>query len=183
MRRNLTPEQERIARYWEGGEGTNLPAGITLDTNSQEILAAASARPAAQRMSLPRVVRALALMTVAMADAGVAAWDGKYVYWTPRPINGIRDLGIDPNWEPLLATPRFPAYPSGSAGYAGAAQAVMTYLFPEDAERFRLRAQEQAEARLYAGVHWRFDSVSLEAGRNIGNLVVERARSDGADRR
>lgn len=55
---------------------------------------------------------------IALADAGVAAWDAKFAYWNPRPENGIRDLGLDPNWKPLLPTPRFLAYPSGSAGCA-----------------------------------------------------------------
>jgi hypothetical protein len=59
----------------------------------------------------------------------------------------------------------------------------MTYLFPEKAAEFRRRAEEQSVSRQYAGIHWDFDSVSLEGGRAIGNLVVERAKADGADRR
>jgi len=38
---------------------------------------------------LPRSTRALALLNVAMADAGVAAWDAKYAYWSPRPENAV----------------------------------------------------------------------------------------------
>ena len=179
--RNLTPEQQRIAEFWEGAEGTNLPAGITLVVAMADIEDAASSGPPERRWTIPRVTRALAMLNVAMADGGISVWEAKYAYWYPRPENAIRDSGIDPNWKPYLPTPRFPAYPSGSAGYAGGAEAVMTYLFPEKAAEFERRAEEQAMSRVYAGIHWRFDAVSLEGGRQIGNLVVERARRDGAD--
>jgi len=59
---------------------------------------------------------------------------------------------------------------------------VMDYLFPDAAATHEQRAEEQAESRLYAGIHWRYDAVSLDAGRRIGGLVVERAKADGADR-
>lgn len=184
VKKNLTPQQEELARFYEGDMGTKLPGGITLDVNAADVLKAASTDIEAQRLTLPRIARAYALITVALADAGISAWDAKYTYWNPRPINAIRDLGLDKNWTPLLKnTPRFPAYPSGSAGYAGAAQAVMTYLFPGDDAKFKTRAEEQAESRLLGGIHWRYDSVSLDAGRKIGGLVIERAKADGADKR
>ena len=179
--RNLTPEQERIAKFWEGAEGSELPAGIALDVAMDDVGRAASSGPPESRWTIPRVTRALAMLTVAMSDGGISAWDGKFAYWNPRPENGIRDLGLDPNWRPFLPTPRFPAYPSGSAGYAGGVEAVMTYLLPDKAPEFTRRAEEQAISRVYAGIHWRYDAVSLDGGRKIGNLVVERAKQDGAD--
>lgn len=180
IRKNLTPEQEQIARFYEGAEGTSLPAGIVVNVASEDVLKAATGDIETARLTTPKIARAFALITIALADAGIAAWDAKFTYWNPRPENGINDLGLEAGWKPLLPTPRFPAYPSGSAGYAGAAQAVMTYLFPDNAEEFERRATEQAESRLYAGIHWRYDSASLEAGRSIGALVVERAKADGS---
>lgn len=90
--------------------------------------------------------RLLALVNVAMADAGMAVWESKYYYDFWRPITGIResDPGTgptgtgdgnpatagDPAFKPLGApasnlqgpnfTPPFPAYPSGHAGFGGA---------------------------------------------------------------
>ncbi|HVE46245.1 MAG TPA: vanadium-dependent haloperoxidase [Acidimicrobiales bacterium] len=173
IQKNLTPEQEKIARFWEGAEGTSLPAGIVISEAEKDIAAA--------KLSLPRVARALALLNIAMADGGIAAWDAKFTYWNPRPENAIRDLGLDRDWKPLLPTPRFPAYPSGSAGYAGGAETILTYLFPDKAEDFRRRSDDQTISRLYAGIHWRYDAVSREAGRKIAELVIERAKKDGAD--
>jgi hypothetical protein len=90
--------------------------------------------------------RLLALVNVAMADAGIAIWESKYFYRFWRPVTGIResDPGTgpsgtgdgnattvgDPLFMPLGApasnlegpnfTPPFPAYPSGHAGFGGA---------------------------------------------------------------
>ena len=98
--------------------------------------------------SLEQNVQLFALINVAMADAGILAWEQKYKsnFW--RPVLGIREhdksMGIvasvptsdisddcDPNWLPLGApktnetaknfTPPFPAYPSGHATFGAAA--------------------------------------------------------------
>ena len=170
---NLTEEQKRIAKFWEGGQGTSLPPGIW-----NEVVLAFLAD---QRLSLPRSARAVALLNVAMDDAGVAAWDSKYAYWGARPENAIRDLGIDPDWEPYVDTPIFPGYVSGHGAYSGAAQMVMSYLFPERADLFRERAEEASVSRLYGGIHYEPDNVAaLELGRKVGAEVVEWAEQDGA---
>ncbi len=92
------------------------------------------------------LARLLALVNVALADAGIAVWESKYYYNFWRPVTGIReaDPGTgptgagdgnpatvgDPTFKPLGApasnldepnfTPPFPAYPSGHAGFGGA---------------------------------------------------------------
>lgn len=183
VRANLTPEQEQAAKFYAGEQGTPLPAGVVVDVSQSDVLKAAVSSVAGQaRLSVPRSARAMALVTIAMADAGVAAWDAKFTYWNPRPENGIRDLGLDPDFKPIISTPRFPAYPSGSATYAGSSQAVLTYLFPAMASEFEKRAEDQARSRIWGGIHWEYDEVTLPIGRQIGDLVVARARTDGADR-
>src|SRR5439155_12101087 len=81
--------------------------------------------------------RLFALVNVAMADAGCAAWDAKYVYNFWRPITAIRQAALDNNpdttadadWTPLGApgdgvvpdfTPPFPAYISGHSTFGAA---------------------------------------------------------------
>lgn len=168
VKRNLTEEQKRIAKFWEGAQGTPLPAGILNELVLDDVRG--------KKLSVPEAARVFALVNIAMHDGGISVWDAKFAYWNPRPENGIRDLGLDPSWTPHLPTPRFPAYPSGSAGYAGAVEAVMTALFPAESARFKARAEEQAISRVYAGIHWRYDAKSLEGGRELGRMVVEAAR-------
>jgi PAP2 superfamily len=172
--RNLTSEQQRAALFWAGGEGTPLPAGIWEGVIIEYL--------EHRDLSLEEEARVFALASVAMADAGVAAWDTKYAYWNPRPENAIRDSGADPDFKPLVPTPFFPAYTSGHATYSAAAAEVLSYLFPEDADEWRRNAEEAAAARVWGGIHWPYDSEEgLRIGRKIGELVVERAKGDGAN--
>jgi membrane-associated phospholipid phosphatase len=173
LKNNLTPEQKKIADYWAGGAGTPLPPGIwnqiLLDTVRTE------------RLSTPRIARDFALLNMAQSDAGEAAWDAKYQYWSPRPINAIRDLGLDPNFTSYLPTPVFPSYISGHSTYSGAAAEVLAYLFPAKADDFRAKAQEAGISRLYGGIHYKSDNeVGLKVGATVGQTVVARARQDGA---
>jgi membrane-associated phospholipid phosphatase len=98
--------------------------------------------------------RLFALVNVAMGDAGILAWEQKYIHNLWRPVVGIgehdpsmgpagrgnNDISNngDPSWLPLGApqtnsmaknlTPPFPAYPSGHATI-GAAAFHITRLF------------------------------------------------------
>lgn len=94
------------------------------------------------------MARFLALINLAMADAGISAWEAKYHYLYARPITAIRAIDADSspegrrelNWTPLGApvtngqehnrnlTPPFPSYPSGHAVFGGAVfQAMRNY--------------------------------------------------------
>src|SRR5258708_5465388 len=89
--------------------------------------------------------RALALVHVAIYDARVAAWDSKYVYNRPRPSRLDRDLTT------VIANPHSPSYPSEHAVAAGAASAVLAYLFPTDAQAILAQADAAGRSRLLAG--------------------------------
>jgi membrane-associated phospholipid phosphatase len=172
VKARLTPEQMAIARLWGGGEGTALPPGIWNRMALSYV----------QRsdMSTPQAARALGLLNVALGDAAIAVWHAKYTWWSPRPENSIRDLGLDPDWKPALRTPPFPSYVSGHATFSGAASEVLSYLFPAHADVFRAKAEEAALSRLYGGIHFRSDNeVGLSVGRRVGGLVLQRAHRDG----
>ena len=174
VKEKLTEDQKKAATFWAGGQGTPLPAGIW---NQVTIAYLRDLKP-----SHPQAERALALANVAMADAGIAAWDTKYTYWDPRPENGVQDSGVAKGWEPYLVdTPFFPSYISGHATYSGAVAEVLSYLFPTRAQDFHTKAAEAANSRLWGGIHWRKDNeVGLDVGKKIGQAVVEKARTDGA---
>ena len=175
----LSPRQKRLADFWEGMEGTALPHGIwdrVLIEHMRD-----------KRQSVPEQARTFALFNVALADAGGAIWYAKYQtgWWDPRPINAIRDLGLDKRWKSYLdPTPLFPAYPSGTSGYSGAAGEMLSYLFPADAEMWRKRATEAGMSRFWGGVHWKIDvPAGLGVGRRVARGVVEYAKNDGAEAR
>ena len=119
-------------------------------------------------LNVVELARLLALVNVAMADAGIAVWESKYVYQYWRPVTGIREsdpgtgptgLGDgnpatvgDPNFTPLGApasnlegpnfTPPFPAYPSGHAGFGGSLFQTMRRFYGTDRIRFTFVSDE-----------------------------------------
>jgi hypothetical protein len=128
------------------------------------------------KLSPPHSARARALVNVAMYDAIIAAWDAKYIYRRPRP-------GVDnPQLATLGSNTHSPAYPSEHAVIAGAASAILAYLFPDAAKLFDRLAEESGKSRLLAGVHYPSDvTAGFALGRAVANLVLERARSDGSN--
>lgn len=122
------------------------------------------------------VTRGMALVAAAIYDATVAAWDTKYAYNRPRP--SVMDSSI----QPLVSLPNSPSYPSEHAAAAGAASAVLIYLFPDSTDLYSGLAEEAARSRLYAGVQLPADTIGgLQLGRLVGAAVVARAKGDGSD--
>jgi hypothetical protein len=97
----------------------------------------------------------------------------------------------DPTWESLLNTPAHPDYVSTHAVQGGAASAVLRQVFGTDQvaftatsgapfagltrsfSRFSDAGQENADSRVYAGVHFRSATTSgLTLGRQVGWFVV-----------
>lgn len=116
----------------------------------------------------PAVARIYAVLNTAFHDAAIAIMDSKYAYW------GVRPNQYDTTYKPLIATPPFPGYPSGHAAGAATSSAVLEYFFPDDAKEFQKLAQECADSRFYAGIHFRTDNErGLTMGREIGKYVVE----------
>jgi PAP2 superfamily len=132
--------------------------------------------------------RAVAAFHVVTIDAQIAIFDAKYVYTFWRPVTAIRTGSVDPDpsWTPLLATPRHPEYPSGHAGFAGAAEGVLTALTGPWAPqplaatavtapgsvhtytRWSQITQETIDGRVWEGVHYRFsDEVAADVGKRV----------------
>jgi hypothetical protein len=114
------------------------------------------------------LTRLLALVNVAMADAGIASWESKFYYQLWRPITGIResDEGTGPTgagdgnrstrgdatFVPLGApasnlagpsfTPPFPSYPSGHATFGGALFEVLREFYGRDDIAFSFTSDE-----------------------------------------
>lgn len=120
--------------------------------------------------------RVPSLVSVAMYDATIAAYDSKYTY------NRLRPNELDPSLTTVIPNPQTPSYPSEHAAVAGAASTVLAYLYPDNAKFYTDQAEAAANSRLLAGVEYPSDvAAGLELGRAVGALVVEYARHDGSD--
>ncbi len=121
--------------------------------------------------------RIMSLLSIAIYDATVAAWDSKYTYNRPHPSD------FDPTLKPAIANPNTPSYPSGHAVVAGAASAVLSYLFPAKADTFAAMADEAAQVWVQGGINYPSDvKAGLDLGRAVAALVIERAKQDGSDK-
>jgi hypothetical protein len=165
--RSLTREQHRIANFWSDGPGSYTPPG------HWNRIAADLAY--AEKLSELRTARAMALVTTAVADAGITCWEAKYYYMYPRPFQ------MDPRIKTVVGLPNFPAYTSGHSTFSSAAATVLSYLFPTKASSLKAMAREASESRIYGCIHYRFDcEAGLAAGEKVGAFAVERGRKDGA---
>ena len=113
--------------------------------------------------------------------------------------DGNAATAAQPAWEPLGCpgggifpdfTPPFPSYVSGHASMGEAAFEVLKYFYGTDNVTYSLTsaelpgvtrsytrlsqaAQENADSRVYLGVHWRFDQTEGQTlGRNVADYVV-----------
>ena len=111
-------------------------------------------------------LRVLATLNVAFVDAAIACWDAKYAFWHIRPSQ------LDTELKPLFPPPNHPSYPAAHGCLSTAAATVLAASFPSDRERLLAHGKEAAEARVWAGIHYRYD---IDAGQEIGRKVAERA--------
>ena len=152
------------------------------------------------KLHMDKAIEAYARIGLALSDAGVRAWHEKYRFNVERPIDYIRRVQNDPEWNTVMCpdgsgrffTPPFPAYPSGHATFGAAAAEVMTALFgagypmtdrchegrtefngtPRSFNNFYEMAEENAYSRIPIGVHFKMDSdAGLELGYGIGKKI------------
>ncbi|HEU4469779.1 MAG TPA: vanadium-dependent haloperoxidase [Flavisolibacter sp.] len=153
-----------------------------------------------KRLNLLETARLFALVDMAIADAYIAGWDAKFHYKFWRPYTAIRNAASDGNenttpdssWEPAEPTPPVQDYPSTHSALGNAAATVLARLLgdktsftfssptagPTGSARsftsFSQAADENADSRVMAGIHFRFSCVAgQELGNKIGNWTVD----------
>ncbi|MBC7902948.1 MAG: phosphatase PAP2 family protein [Gemmatimonadaceae bacterium] len=182
-----TAEQTSYAKFWyEFSEsGWNRVARTVVQAKGLNLIDAA---------------RLLALVDMAIADAYVAGWESKMFHNFWRPYTAIRQADIDGNelttpdaaWEPLEVTPPVQDYPSTHSALGNSAATVLARLLGDNNQftfasptaipagstrtfqSFSEAANENADSRVRAGLHFRFSCVAgQEMGTKIGNWTVD----------
>lgn len=190
-----TTEQSEIARFWYEGsqQGWNRLTRMFLAQHDLDL-------------DLWETARLFALLNFAVADAYIAHFDTKYLYNFWRPVTAIRAGDTDgndatepdPDWLPYLVTPAIPDYPSGHSTAGAAAATVLTRFFKHDVlpftttsgapfagiersfQTFWDAAVENANSRVYAGIHFRTATTDgLQLGEQVGRFVATHALKPG----
>jgi tetratricopeptide (TPR) repeat protein len=113
--------------------------------------------------------RILAYGNTAAFDAIVACFDTKFAYWLIRPTQA------DPRITLAVPLPNHPSYPSAHSCETGAWEGILENAFPQERAMLAATAQEASMARIYGGLHYRFDGEGgLTIGRSTARLAVER---------
>lgn len=110
--------------------------------------------------------RIYAYGNAAAFDAIIGCFYNKYIYWFIRPSKA--DVLI----TTPLGLPNHPSYPSAHSCETGAWQTILVDAFPGERKMLADIAQEAADSRVFAGLHYRFDN---EAGVSLGNQAGELA--------
>ncbi len=165
IQKKQTREQARIANFWADGAGSYTPPAHWLRIACNEGVK--------NSYSEVRMARALALLSTALMDAGIACWETKYYYYTPRP----QQFGL----KTSVGLPNFPSYTSGHSTFSSAAATVLGYIFPDQASTFDGFAKEASESRIYGLIHFRVDcEMGLVHGKKIGQYAILRGKIDGS---
>jgi hypothetical protein len=179
-----TAQQTETARFW-------------LMVGPQAYHPLARQRVLERHMDLVDSARSMALFGVTLTDAYIAVFDAKYHYEFWRPVTAIRNADLNDNpaterdatWQPLDNTPMHPEYPCAHCILSGAARTVLESLgqpIPElsltsptapgvihhwsNLDDF---TTEVANARIWAGFHYRFSTrVGTAVGQEVGTYVA-----------
>jgi hypothetical protein len=153
--------------------------------------------------SLSENARTLALLNMASSDALVASFFTKYKYQLWRPVTAIAEAEFDgnhktnppdapaPAFVPFIVTPCFPSWPSNHASGSNSAAEILRREFGQKGHHismvnaavsgiaFEYTAFDQItadidDARVYGGIHYRFDQVvGGQLGRQVATFVYQ----------
>jgi vanadium-dependent haloperoxidase-like protein len=184
-----TAEQSQIAMFWY----ESSPNGWNRIARNV---------PAQQGLDLWQNARLFGLINFAMADGFIAGFDAKYLYNFWRPVTAIRagdtdgndQTLVDPTWSSFLVAPNIPDYPSTHSVLGAAAAEVLARFFDTDDDEiaftttsgnpfpgitrsftnFSQAAQENADSRVYAGIHFRRTCTDgLKQGTKVGRFAFK----------
>ncbi len=182
----LSKENLWIAEFWSDDH-----PGLTCSPSGRWISIASQAFEKAHP-PFPLVMETYLKTALALSDAGVVVWKGKYQFNVERPETYITQW-INPEWKSLHDTPSFPAYPSGHAAFGAAASEVLTDALgskfeltdrthekrpefastPRSYSSFAEMAKENAASRVFLGVHYRMDCLEgMRLGKIVGQRIV-----------
>ena len=184
-----TADQTQVAQLWAGVNTTtsnffawnNVARSLTVSRNLGTVESS----------------RLFALFNIAVHDSLLTTFTSKFQYGLWRPVTAIRradedgnpNTVPDVNWSSLITNPPYPAYAGNNAAIGTAHSTIFALFFGRDdipythtwegaggATRsyagFTAMANEQADSRIYAGIHYRFDNnAGQSVGRNVANYV------------
>ena len=187
-----TAEQTQLARLFASVTSSTVHWGLW------NHVARDTARD--HHLSLIETARLFTLLNVSIHDGVQTSHSSKFVYALWRPISAIRradeDMNpltdSDPSWTPLLTTPPYPSHAGNQACVGSSAARALALYYGTDTVPFNAvwigmagnpdvtrpysgfwqMATEQANSRVYGGIHFTFENdASREACPRVAEYV------------
>lgn len=183
-----TTDQSNYANWWYESSDIGWARVARVTATSEEL-------------ELWRAARMFALVGMSFYDSYVAGWDSKFHWDFWRPYTAIRAGDTDGNtrtvmdatWQSYLETPPVQDYPSTHSVLGAGAAEVLKRSFGTDHVPFSMdsltalpanpvrsfatfteAADENADSRVMAGIHFRFSTEQGQAlGRKVGSYLVK----------
>jgi hypothetical protein len=177
-----TPEQTQLARLFASVISRTVHWGLW------NHVARDTARD--HSLSLLKAARLFALLNVSIHDGLQTSHTSKFIYALWRPVTAIRradeDMNpltaADPDWTPLLVTPAYPSHAGNQACVGASAARALALFYGTDAIPFTAvwlgntgnpdvsrpyggfwqLAEDQANSRVYGGIHFSFESAASQ---------------------
>lgn len=194
--KNLTPEQEATAWYWDDNP-------FAMEVSGHLAFGKKKISPGGHWMNIASIVcrksgsdviqsaETYVIVACAIADGFITSWNAKYKYNVIRPESYINEY-IDADWFPLIQTPPFPEHTSGHSTVSAAAAGVLTarfgenYAFTDSTEvefgiparsfnSFKEAADQAGISRIYGGIH--YEQGNKAGGKNgwaVGEYVYRK---------
>lgn len=184
-----TADQTLVAKLWAN---VGTPTNFLLVWNNVTRTVST-----VQNITTVEKARLFALTNIAMHDALQTTFASKFQHGLWRPVTAIRRAdedgnaatSPDPAWSSLVPAPPYPSYAGNMAAIGTSQATILALFFGRDDIRFDhtwvgaggatrsysgfgAMADEEAAARVYGGIHFRFDNVAGQsAGTNVANYV------------
>jgi hypothetical protein len=146
-----------------------------------------------EKLPFDKAMECYYLLSLGVYETTVQTWILKYRFLEERPSVYIK-RNISKYWEPFHPNPHFPSYPSGHSAFGACAYKILEHYFgsnyaftdnshkgqkafmgePRSFNSLEEMAIENANSRLYLGVHYRKD---CEAGFKLGVTVADKILS------
>lgn len=176
----ITNDEKAIANFFADGTGTVTAPGHHFNVVREIFLK--------KKSKLDETALAYVKIGLALNDALISCWKGKYNYFLMRPSTYIKDA-IDKNWSPIVSNPPYPEYSSGHSTAAAASVTILesilgkTYAFEDNTyqgiypnrkyDTFAKYGEESSKSILYGGIQYEFSSTNgYDNGKAIAQNIL-----------
>lgn len=151
--KSVTKSQKNIAKYW----------GTAFAPRRGNWILISNTFLFEQGLSLNKIIYLRSLVSMAMYDALIVAFQVKYTYMLPPPYIAKQSI------TPYVEYYDYPSYPSEQAVVSWSAATLLGYYFPKEKALWDKLAAQASLSRLWAGMNY---PVDISVGEQLGIEVA-----------